>query len=129
MNFSLSIAILSCNLFLLLLFFFFLMIRRPPRSTLFPYTRSSDLDRSQADFDSPSRQVRAIDTQCVLDGGFDCRMWACGRREREQKRVEWFHGCRMTVGATGFETICCDGMLFVLLSVWFFPGSAAAQSA
>src|SRR5258706_5555548 len=26
-----------------LLFFFFLMIRRPPRSTLFPYTRSSDL--------------------------------------------------------------------------------------
>ena len=23
--------------------FFFLMIRRPPRSTLFPYTRSSDL--------------------------------------------------------------------------------------
>src|SRR2546422_330180 len=27
----------------LLYFFFFLMIRRPPRSTLFPYTRSSDL--------------------------------------------------------------------------------------
>src|SRR5947207_5761688 len=27
----------------LLFFFFFLMIRRPPRSTLFPYTRSSDL--------------------------------------------------------------------------------------
>ena len=25
------------------LFFFFLMIRRPPRSTLFPYTTSSDL--------------------------------------------------------------------------------------
>src|SRR5215510_16116863 len=29
--------------FLRLLFFFFLMIRRPPRSTLFPYTTSSDL--------------------------------------------------------------------------------------
>src|SRR2546426_11129814 len=27
-----------------LLFFFFLMIRRPPRSTLFPTRRSSDLD-------------------------------------------------------------------------------------
>ena len=26
-------------------FFFFLMIRRPPRSTLFPYTRSSDLNK------------------------------------------------------------------------------------
>src|SRR6202158_6430904 len=31
-----------CPLFALL-YFFFLMIRRPPRSTLFPYTRSSDL--------------------------------------------------------------------------------------
>src|SRR5256885_10480123 len=27
--------------------FFFLMIRRPPRSTLFPYRRSSDLTRSR----------------------------------------------------------------------------------
>jgi len=35
----------------------------------------------------------------------------------------------MTVGAAGFETICCEGMLFVLLSVWFLPESAAAQSA
>src|SRR6267154_2373695 len=32
------------NLFL----FFFLMIRRPPRSTLFPYTRSSDLGSAKA---------------------------------------------------------------------------------
>src|SRR6266498_4891527 len=31
-------------LFIFFFFFFFLMIRRPPRSTLFPYTRSSDLD-------------------------------------------------------------------------------------
>src|SRR5579859_8251665 len=31
--------------FFLLLFFFFLMIRRPPRSTLFPTRRSSDLDQ------------------------------------------------------------------------------------
>src|SRR5689334_24845986 len=28
--------------------FFFLMIRRPPRSTLFPYTRSSDLHKKSA---------------------------------------------------------------------------------
>src|SRR6185312_1838596 len=33
----------SCFFFFFGLFFFFLMIRRPPRSTLFPYTRSSDL--------------------------------------------------------------------------------------
>src|SRR6202012_6216215 len=35
------------SLFRAFLFFFFLMIRRPPRSTLFPYRRSSDLARSR----------------------------------------------------------------------------------
>src|SRR5215213_8606100 len=30
-------------MFFFVFFFFFLMIRRPPRSTLFPYTTSSDL--------------------------------------------------------------------------------------
>src|SRR5438105_14650154 len=34
----LSISIISIARFLLLLHFFFLMLRRPPRSTLFPYT-------------------------------------------------------------------------------------------
>src|SRR4029078_13731697 len=28
----------TCQIFIALFFFFFLMIRRPPRSTLFPYT-------------------------------------------------------------------------------------------
>src|SRR3712207_8382725 len=37
-------------------FFFFLMIRRPPRSTLFPYTT---LFRSWALFDSPAARVQA----------------------------------------------------------------------
>src|SRR3712207_8494183 len=36
--------------------FFFLMIRRPPRSTLFPYTTSSDLQRPQG---RPRRRLRA----------------------------------------------------------------------
>src|SRR5690348_17739863 len=35
-------------LFLVCLVFFFLMIRRPPRSTLFPYTTLSDLRRTAA---------------------------------------------------------------------------------
>src|SRR2546422_9731900 len=34
----LSVVFLTCYVFFLVLFFFFLMIRRPPRSTLFPYT-------------------------------------------------------------------------------------------
>src|ERR1019366_9481094 len=33
----------------LFFFFFFLMIRRPPRSTLFPYTTSSDLNVHRGD--------------------------------------------------------------------------------
>src|SRR5690349_23808647 len=33
-----DIAFLDCRLITLFFFFFFLMIRRPPRSTLFPYT-------------------------------------------------------------------------------------------
>src|SRR5256885_16313418 len=32
------LALALVSMFLVLLFFFFLMIRRPPRSTLFPYT-------------------------------------------------------------------------------------------
>src|ERR1041385_9395930 len=33
-----SDCLLSCSILCLIVFFFFLMIRRPPRSTLFPYT-------------------------------------------------------------------------------------------
>src|SRR5438105_432609 len=43
-------SFLFCTLTSLLFFFlFFLMIRRPPRSTLFPYTTSSDLPRQRDD--------------------------------------------------------------------------------
>src|SRR5437588_9886646 len=35
---SVSSSFVSCLAFFLFVFFFFLMIRRPPRSTLFPYT-------------------------------------------------------------------------------------------
>src|SRR5436190_19442808 len=38
-----SVYIHCFVMFSLLFCFFFLMIRRPPRSTLFPYRRSSDL--------------------------------------------------------------------------------------
>src|SRR5690349_25107329 len=43
--------------FSLFSFFFFLMIRRPPRSTLFPYTSSSDLDRLPLDRVSGRRRI------------------------------------------------------------------------
>src|SRR5688572_32841986 len=46
----------------LLLFLFFLMIRRPPRSTLFPYTSSSDLVRRhrRARFGQGALEMRAV---------------------------------------------------------------------
>src|SRR5258707_10621105 len=43
------------------LFFFFLMIRRPPRSTLFPYTtlfRSDSIGRVRLPADGPARAGR-----------------------------------------------------------------------
>src|SRR3989442_7472261 len=53
-------------------FFFFLMIRRPPRSTLFPYTtlfRSAiierDLDDAGFDEDLGGRQIQPL--ECSLD--------------------------------------------------------------
>src|SRR6266545_5413922 len=39
---------------------FFLMIRRPPRSTLFPYTRSSDLSSPRAGVWIGRRRPRTI---------------------------------------------------------------------
>src|SRR5437899_9344818 len=58
------------------LFFFFLMIRRPPRSTLFPYTT---LFRSL-------ECARLADVDCPLpDGGSDCRL---GRLRSEEHTSE-----------------------------------------
>src|SRR5688572_32304478 len=50
----------------LFFFFFFLMIRRPPRSTLFPYRRSSDLHGSGC---CPTR--RGIQWTYALHAWFD----------------------------------------------------------
>src|SRR5256885_16887946 len=48
----------------MLIFFFFLMIRRPPRSTLFPYTtlfRSVLVERFEVNGDVPPRQNAGVD--------------------------------------------------------------------
>src|SRR5260364_143682 len=46
-------------------FFFFLMIRRPPRSTLFPYTRSSDLCDRAAEASDPCDAATAAGPAAV----------------------------------------------------------------
>src|SRR5258708_31964916 len=53
------------------LFFFFLMIRRPPRSTLFPYTtlfRSAD--GPEHDDESRRKEERRGEAANEVDGGF-----------------------------------------------------------
>src|SRR3712207_8486567 len=59
-----------------MLFFFFLMIRRPPRSTLFPYTT---LFRSDTDGDAPRTTV-------VLSvfSGLPSPMWELARSESRE---------------------------------------------
>src|SRR2546422_4597591 len=67
----LSMHIHCCMIFI---FFFFLMIRRPPRSTLFPYTtlfRSKDLDAGA------ECEVRVV-----------ARGLAGGRRQSAEPRVQ-----------------------------------------
>src|SRR5215475_14715551 len=54
--------VLLCDLFFFFCFFFFLMIRRPPRSTLFPYTT---LFRSSSCFDSRCARQRSKLSTCL----------------------------------------------------------------
>src|SRR5215211_8388806 len=53
-----------CFLFFFFFFFFFLMIRRPPRSTLFPYTT---LSRSNASPGMPEEGMDRVDRVAELE--------------------------------------------------------------
>src|SRR2546422_10177844 len=66
-----------------LLLFFFLMIRRPPRSTLFPYTT---LFRSLVEEDSSGRIVpAAAESVAITDRGMTVR-------DRKSTRLNSSHG-------------------------------------
>src|SRR5689334_24155057 len=65
------------------LFFFFLMIRRPPRSTLFPYTT---LFRSQAFL----LKSNIADCQYLIDNE-DLRVKVCGNGDRKSTRLNSSH--------------------------------------
>src|SRR2546422_2120339 len=82
-------------------FFFFLMIRRPPRSTLFPYTT---LFRSQPARGGDERDRRGM---LVLDrGAVDAGLGAGaaaapargGRRDRKSTRLNSSHGYNSDAG-------------------------------
>src|SRR5256884_9846843 len=98
-------------------FFFFLMIRRPPRSTLFPYTtlfRSGGADDAGARLDAGAAGVRAEDADDapVLDDDVgDADAFAQVHRQRahpvEQRAVE--DGARDADGVLAVGTEAADG--------------------
>src|SRR2546429_7159881 len=68
----------------MILFFFFLMIRRPPRSTLFPYT-TLFRSRNPVDGELLSRGQRQIR---IIDALFPRRRpLSCGRRNRSEEHT------------------------------------------
>src|SRR3712207_9105828 len=76
-------------------FFFFLMIRRPPRSTLFPYTT---LFRSPMDSDGSLPVVNAKDgrnSRCCWRQGLGVRQvpsgWRLGIEDRKSTRLNSSH--------------------------------------
>src|SRR6266436_3129845 len=72
-------------LFLFFLFFFFLMIRRPPRSTLFPYTT---LFRSRPGWGGST--IRRASPSCSCPGRGSPRSTA--GRDRKSTRLNSSHG-------------------------------------
>src|SRR6266496_4658103 len=68
--------------FIVSVVFFFLMIRRPPRSTLFPYTTPSDLGRRGAH--------QASGENCLASGQAR-RGGGCRSRDRKSTRLNSSH--------------------------------------
>src|SRR5258708_11432173 len=85
---------------MILSIFFFLMIRRPPRSTLFPYTTlfRSDLGpigsnglANARDFLVPRARYEDLDEPCELIGKFTGGLWAAKMDHSPPDVVAW-HG-------------------------------------
>src|SRR5437762_3821104 len=79
---SLLFSITSSSLFILSLLFFFLMIRRPPRSTLFPYTT---LFRSEPPPRHPRRPTAQVFRSSIAGHG--------PSTDRKSTRLNSSHRC------------------------------------
>src|SRR5204862_5993971 len=69
--FSFAAYCVSCSLLLCFFCFFFLLIRRPPRSTLFPYTTLFRSRRVGGDHAGDRREQNAAGVVPALDGLLD----------------------------------------------------------
>src|SRR5437660_1943180 len=86
MNFISTSGTLCCHVALLLIItFFFLMIRRPPRSTLFPTRRSSDLG---ARTNASMRKLRSYETEIFAEKQ---ERWHRRRQDRKSTRLNSSH--------------------------------------
>src|SRR2546428_11005781 len=74
-----SLVMLSGSLDVFMLFFFFLMIRRPPRSTLFPYTTL---------FRSDVRSVRVVRARSGLSQDLDGAVAQSARSEEHTSELQ-----------------------------------------
>src|SRR5690554_7126738 len=68
--------------------FFFLMLRRPPRSTLFPYTT---LFRSTVVGVEPEPRNALLDAQCLVGPGADGSTQRLGKGDRKSTRLNSSH--------------------------------------
>src|SRR5438034_11686202 len=96
---SLSLFFLSPSCFI---FFFFLMIRRPPRSTLFPYTtlfRSLEVGLTRLARTGYFKPIRRENIQIQLDDGRHTADISIRLEEIGQQRVT-FDGGRAQFGST-----------------------------
>src|SRR6266446_4058304 len=110
-------------------FFFFLMIRRPPRSTLFPYTT---LFRSQGRGEVPYRQIgecgdRLVSEQYVQSHRIEAQAGTVGTGDR----VSFLRprGVRLRCARLGRSGLSPRGFLAALLGVELLqlqPGAEAA---
>src|SRR6267378_6669962 len=92
--------------FLFFFFFFFLMIRRPPRSTLFPTRRSSDLDSTRGEMRAArrGRHTRNFDSRYVHKDGRIVKLSWMGNWS-EPVRRHFFVGRDMTESWLAQETL------------------------
>src|SRR2546421_4761886 len=72
-------------------FFFFLMIRRPPRSTLFPYTTLFRSGQFRVEMNGFICQPRAFGFVPVAYGGKGQPLWHESERDRKSTRLNSSH--------------------------------------
>src|SRR5438876_4923767 len=80
--------ILVCSHFLFFIFFFFLMIRRPPRSTLFPYTT---LFRSPLGASEHPLKRALLHDRKLRSSGLGIRACGLSRSDRKSTRLNSSH--------------------------------------